>query len=157
MQYPEKAVFPWVAFKIASWYWSQNADLINSNQEPRKGNFNELVDGTWLNFTLLTHSLTPDLSKLKERANLNDLVLNELEYVPLMRGQGVECQIGADVGYAVPVCLSDFKRPYCGCQGKFETRSCPYGLTGGGKCRSSSTIKCCIEKKNSNHMDMVNI
>ena len=81
-----------------------------------------MVDGTFHNFTLLTHALTNDLSKLKERANLNEIILNELKYPSMKRGQGTECTIDSEkeVGFAVPICLADFKRPYCGCEGKFE-------------------------------------
>jgi hypothetical protein len=114
-----------------------------------------LVDGTFHNFTLLTHALTNDLTKLKERANFNELVLIEINYPSLKRGKGIACRISTEneTGYAVPICLSDFKKPYCGCEGVFDMKSCPYGLSG-TKCRSSSTIKCCVEKYNYN-LDLV--
>ena len=71
-----------------------------------------------VNFALLTHSLANnDIDKLKERVTFNDLVLNELNYPPLKRGQGIKCNIEADPGYAVPMCLSDFEKTYCGCEG----------------------------------------
>ncbi len=103
------------------------------------GSLNQLVDGTFHNFTLLTHALTNDLTKLKERA------------------KGIECKISTEteIGYAIPICLTDFKKPYCGCEGVFDMRSCPYGLSG-TKCRSSSLIKCCVEKCNK-QLDLVRI
>ena len=142
---------------MATWFWTENAFIIRSNQSSTKGSLNELADGTYHNFTLLTHSLTNDLGKLKERATINEIILNEMKYTSMKRGQGVRCNIVSEkeAGYAVPICLLDFKRPYCGCEGKFDTKSCPYGLSG-NKCRSSSIIKCCIEKCN-NQLDLVNI
>ena len=81
---------------------------------------NELADGTFHNFTLLTHGLTNDLTKLKDRANFNDIVLKEMNYPSLKRGRGIECKISTEkeVGYAIPICLADFKKPYCGCEGR---------------------------------------
>ena len=172
---PEKAAFPSVAFKLAAWFWNQNAYVIKSNSTSSKGDLNELADGTFsnhflchyfikkniflflylvVNFALLTHSLANnDIDKLKERVTFNDLVLNELNYPPLKRGQGIKCNIGADPGYAVPMCLSDFKKPYCGCEGTFEDSPCLYGYSG-NNCRSPPIIKCCVEKC-SNAMDLV--
>jgi hypothetical protein len=148
LKYPERAAFPSVAFKLGSWFWNENAFIITSNGVSSRGNLNDLVDGTFHNFSLLTHSLTNDLQKLKERAIINDLILNELEKPAMKRGQGIECEIsGYGKGFAVPICLTDFKKPYCGCEGVFDMRSCPYGLSG-TKCRSSSVIKCCVEKCN---------
>ena len=134
--------------------WRENSYIIKSDQPAEKGDLNDLVDGTFLNFTLLTHSLTNDLSKLKERASFNDLVLNELDYPPLKRGNGIECKFNSEVGMAVPICLDDFKRPYCGCENEYDRRSCPYGLSG-SKCRSPSTVKCCVENRKKNYMDLV--
>ena len=116
-----------------------------------------MVDGTFHNFTLLTHALTNDLTKLKERANFNELVLIEIKYPSMKRGKGIECKISTEteIGYAIPICLTDFKKPYCGCEGVFDMRSCPYGLSG-TKCRSSSLIKCCVEKCNK-QLDLVRI
>lgn len=153
---PERAVFPSKAFKLGSWFWNENAFIITSNDVSSKGNLNDLVDGTFHNFSLLTHSLTNDLQKLKERAIFNDLVLNELEKPAMKRGQGVECDVsGHGKGYAVPICLTDFKKPYCGCDGVEDRRSCPYGLASENKCRSPSIIKCCKESNNKNIMDLV--
>lgn len=114
---PEKAAFPSVAFKVAAWAWSENAFIIKNNQTLQKGNLNELADGTFLNFTHLTHALTTDLSKLKERATVNDRVLSELNYPSVKRGQGIDCKIDANNGFAVPICPIDFSKPYCGCEG----------------------------------------
>ena len=142
---------------IANWFWTENAFIIKKNEPAIKGNLNELADGTFHNFTLLTHSLTSDLEKLKDRATINEIILNELKYPSMKRGQGIQCNIPSekDAGFAVPICMLDFKRSYCGCEGKFDSRGCPYGLSG-NKCRSSSIIRCCIEKCN-NQLDLVNI
>ena len=66
----------------------------------------------------------------------------------MKRGQGIACALSnKKIGYAVPICLMDFKKPYCGCEGEFEIQSCPYGrLEGTGVCRNSAMIKCCVEK-----------
>ena len=73
----------------------------------------------------------------------------------MKRGQGIECKIGANkTGVSVPICMSDFKKPYCGCEGEFDLKSCPYGLMSNNKCRSSSIIKCCVETC-SNQLDLV--
>lgn len=156
---PELGAFPSNAFKLAAWFWTENAFIIKENKPAKKGNLNELVDGTFHSFTHLTHSLTNDLTKLKERATLNEKILEEFKSLSMKRGQGIECRIGANssVGFSVPVCMADFKRSYCGCEGEFDTRSCPYGLLNNStKCRSSSIIKCCIEKC-SNQLDIVKI
>jgi hypothetical protein len=44
---PELVGFPSIAFKVGSWYWKENAIIINSNQTPIKG----------LNFTLSSRSI----------------------------------------------------------------------------------------------------
>ena len=159
VKFPEIAAFPSVAFQMASWFWTENAYIIKGNLTAKKGNLNDLADGTFHGFTLLTHSLTNDLSKLKERATLNERILEDLNYIQMKRGNGIECTIGGDInkeiGFSVPICMTDFKRPYCGCEGKFEIKSCPYGLmNNSNKCRSSSIIKCCVEKC-SNQLDLV--
>jgi predicted chitinase len=86
---PERAAFPSVAFKLAAWFWNENAYIIKTNSTASKGNLNELVDGTFFNFTMIVHALTNDVAKLKERANFNDLVLAELKYPSMKRGQGI--------------------------------------------------------------------
>ncbi len=144
MTNPEKVALPSVAFKVAVWIW-KNSYLIKSKKSPIRGSLNELIDGTFHNFTLLTHSLTDNIQSLIDRANFNDRILSELRFATIKRGRGVECSVNEEKGYAVPVCLLDFKRPYCGCEGKFDKRSCPYGLNDEGKCRNSALIKCCIE------------
>ena len=108
---PELAAFPSNAFKIAAWIWNENIPILKTNQTPSKGDANQLADGTFMSFTSLTHALTTDLADLKERANFIDSVLLELNYPPLKRGNGISCSIGQDTGYAVPVCLLDFKKP----------------------------------------------
>ena len=138
---------------MASWFWTENAYVIKGNLTSKKGNLNDLADGTFNSFTLLTHSLSNDLTKLKDRATLNEKILEELNYMKMKRGQGIECQYNNKIGFAVPICMTDFKRSYCGCEGEFDLRSCPYGLTSNKKCRSSSIIKCCIETC-SNQLDM---
>ena len=86
---PERAAFPSVAFKLAAWFWTENSYIIKTNSTASKGNLNELVDGTFFNFTMIVHALTNDVAKLKERANFNDLVLAELKYPSMKRGQGI--------------------------------------------------------------------
>ena len=73
---------------MASWYWNENSYLIKENDDLYKGNMNELVDGTFFNFTMLTHGLTTDVTNLKDRALFNDLVLSELKYPTLKTGRG---------------------------------------------------------------------
>lgn len=143
---PEQAAFPSIAFRIASWFWRENAYLILGTGRAQKGDLSRLVDGTFLNFTHLTHALTNNLQALKDRAEFNDLALSELKVTSMKRGQGVDCMIGSERGYAVPICLIDFQKPYCGCEGEVNMRSCPYGLTEDGRCRSSNMIKCCVER-----------
>lgn len=148
------AAFPSIAFRLSAWFWKENAYVILTNQKAQKGDLNQLVDGTFLNFTHLTHALTNNLQSLKDRANFNDLVLTELKATSMKRGRGVECEIGNKEGYAVPICMLDFEKSYCGCEGETEMRGCPYGFTLDGQCRSSNIIKCCIEKCSSS-LDLV--
>ena len=61
IQYPEYAVFPSNAFKIAAWFWKSNAFVVKSTSISKKESLNNLVDGTFFNFTMLTHSLTNNL------------------------------------------------------------------------------------------------
>lgn len=148
MEMPEKTAFPSVAFKVASWFWKENAFVIKDNSRALKSNLNELADGTFLGFTHLTHALTTNIKSVVERVQINDQILNEFQ-LGLKRGQGVDCTVGSSsseqTGYAVPICLANFQRPYCGCEGKIYVRSCPYGLLSNGKCRNSAMIKCCVE------------
>lgn len=66
----------------------------------------------------------------------------------MKRGLGIECELNGEKGYSIPICLLDFKKPYCGCEGQFDMRSCPYGIITGrpDKCRNSAVLKCCVEK-----------
>jgi len=108
---PEYAVFPSYAFKIAAWFWNENAYIVQSTSLSRKESLNILVDGTFFNFTMLTNSLTNNLQSLKQRAAINDLILNELNYGTLKRGQGISCSAGEnknETGYAVPICLAEY-------------------------------------------------
>jgi len=81
-----------------------------------------MADGTFLGFTQLTHSITVRLKSLKERALINELILKEFsETSSLKRGEGISCKLNDGTeGYAVPICLYDFRRPYCGCEGRYE-------------------------------------
>ena len=151
---PEKVAFPSIAFKVASWFWTKNAYIVRNNGSLNDGNFNELADGSFLKFSLLTFSMTSSIESLKERAILNEKTLAELNYLSIKRGEGIKCQVEDDIGYAVPICLSDFRRPYCGCDGKFQKSSCPYGYNPSGKCRNPEIIKCCVEKC-TNALDLV--
>ena len=74
---------------MASWYWNENSYLIKESDDPYKGNANELIDGTFFNFSMITHALTTDVTNLKERVLFNDLVLNELKYPSLKTGRGL--------------------------------------------------------------------
>jgi hypothetical protein len=143
---PEAAAFPSIAFKIAVWIWTRNAYIINENKPAKKGNLNLLADGTFHNFTLLTHSLTTSVDNLKSRSKSNDAAILALKCTALKRGRGVDCEFGAKFGFAVPICLIDYKKTHCGCEGDFGQTTCPYGYTSSGQCRSSSIIKCCDEK-----------
>lgn len=143
---PEQAAFPSIAFRLATWFWRENAYVILTDDRAFKGDLSQLVDGTFVNFTHLTHALTNNLQSLKDRAEFNDRVLVELKQTSMKRGQGIECSIGDERGYAVPICLIDFQKPYCGCEGELNNRGCPYGLTEDGRCRSSAIIKCCVER-----------
>ena len=152
---PGIVAFPSVAFKVAGWFWRENAYVIKEAKEAEKSSLNELADGTFLGFTHLTHSLTTNLKSLKERALLNDKILVELKHPSIKRGQGVTCDLtSGEVGFAVPICLLDHKRPYCGCEGKYDKNTCTYGELSNGQCRNSATVKCCVEKCSS-HLDLV--
>ena len=84
---PETVAYPSIAFKVAAWFWRENAYVIKKVGKAEKGNLNELCDGTFINFAHLTHALTSNLNSLKERASINDKVLKELEYTTMKRGQ----------------------------------------------------------------------
>ena len=145
---PERVSFPSVAFKTAAWYWLENAYVIKDLTYNGTTNLNEFADGTFFGFTQLTHSLTKKLKNLKDRAVINENILMKFTNLTAMRrGEGISCKlIDGTVGYAVPICLIDFKRPYCGCEGRMEIQSCPYGRSSTGSCKNSAMIKCCVEK-----------
>ena len=140
---PEIVAFPLVAFKVGGWFWRENAYVIDNPFPPIKSSLNILADGTFLGFTHLTHSLTTNLQSLKERALINDKILAELKHPGMKRGQGFwnSCL----KGYAVPICLFDHKRSYCGCDGQYDNSTCAYGKLSDGKCRNSVSTKCCYE------------
>ena len=48
LEEPEKVAFPSVAFKVASWFWKNNAYVIKSADKAKKSNLNELADGTFI-------------------------------------------------------------------------------------------------------------
>ena len=140
---------------MAGWFWRENAYVIKDANIAKKSSLNQLADGTFLSFTHLTHSLTSNLQSLKERALINEKILAELNYPTMKRGQGVDCEMAdGEIGYAVPICLLDHKRSYCGCEGKYERTSCTYGKLGNGQCRNSNTVKCCVERC-STYLDLV--
>lgn len=69
-----------------------------------------------------------------------------MKSTPMRRGNGIEC-VDGNKGTAVPICLKDFKRSYCGCSGSYEKDSCPYRWRmENGVCRNSAIIKCCVEE-----------
>lgn len=146
---PERAAFPSVAFKLAAWFWKENAFVPSTNQVSKRGNLNQLATGYYHDYVQLTHSISNKLRSLRERAYLNDEILDELKADKMQRGRGISCQLsGRGTGFTVPLCLNDFKRPYCGCEGDFDTGACPYGFTTNGVCRSSKLIQCCVERFN---------
>ncbi len=152
---PDKASLPSIAFKIAAWFWRENAFVIKGTEKARKSSLNELADGTFLSFAQLTYSLSNKIKSLKDRAIINEKILSELRHTSMKRGQGVECELSdQQKGYAVPICLIDFKKPYCGCEGKYEVLTCPYGRLADKSCRNSAMIKCCVENCYSD-MDLV--
>lgn len=150
---PERLVFPSTAFKVAAWLW-KNSPVLNSKQDPVRGDLNQLVDGTFHNFVMLTTAFTNQVDDLINRVKLNDQVLSGLNYTRLKRGEGIACNFGYEAGYALPICPMNFRQAYCGCEGRFDKDSCPYGLDGNKKCRSSYLIKCCVETCR-NHLDLV--
>ena len=146
---PERVSFPSVAFKTAAWFWVKNAFVVRTN-DSNEGvtNLNDMADGTFLGFTQLTHSITSRIFDLKKRALIHEKALNELSSnkSSIRRGEGIECKLNDGTpGFAVPICLFDFRRPYCGCEGRYEVQTCPYGRTTSGGCRNSAIIKCCVE------------
>ncbi|RNA15112.1 collagen alpha-1(XII) chain-like [Brachionus plicatilis] len=151
---PEKVAFPSIAFRIAAWFWRQNAFVITTNAPAKKNDLGMLADGTYHNFTLLTYSLTNNLQKLKDRTELYESIIKNAGYGSIKRGFGVVCEIGSNTGYSVPICLVGENKPYCGCEGEYEMRSCPYGYISDNRCRGSSILKCCVEKCTSS-FDMV--
>lgn len=98
---------------------------------------------------MLTNSLTPSWQSLKDRANLNEKILLELNNTKFKRGNGIECHFKHGLknltGVAVPLCLSDTNQLYCGCMSKYDTQSCPYGFNKKNECINSPIIKCCSE------------
>lgn len=140
---------------MAAWFWKENAYIVKSKAAAKKESLNILADGSFLNYAQLTFSLTNNLRNLQKRAIFNENVLKEFNEIPMKRGQGIECSLkNGEKGYAVPICLLSFKKTYCGCEGKYEIQSCPYGETSNGVCRNSAIIKCCVEKCFA-HMDLV--
>jgi hypothetical protein len=76
---PEAAALPSVGFKIATWIWTKNSYVLTQNKPAIKGNLNDLADGTFHNFTLITHSLTQNIQNLKGNGS------TELEKVQLLK------------------------------------------------------------------------
>ena len=142
VQNPEMVAFPSLAFKIGAWFWNENAYVIKDSDKASKSSLNELADGKFLNYAQLTYALTKNLQSLKNRANSNELILSKIGSETMKRGEGVTCELkDKTIGYAVPICMLDFKKPYCGCEGRFEIRTCPYGRSSNGQCRNSAIIK----------------
>ena len=84
---PAKAIYPSVAFKIASWYWRKYGLILKSKDGSYRGDLNELIDGTFFGFTMLTHGLTKSLNDLKRRAVFYENVLKELN-ASIGKGRG---------------------------------------------------------------------
>lgn len=109
---PERVAYPSVAFPLAAWFWQSNAYPVTRANEPvtKPTDLNQLADGSFLGFTQITHALTNQLSSLKERAALNEDILQEIGFAPLARGSGDQCTLkNGQQGRAVPICLLDFK------------------------------------------------
>ena len=110
---PEAVAFPSVAFPLAAWFWNSNAYPVTRANMPvtEPTDLNQLADGSFMGFTQITHALTNQLSSLKERAALNEDILQEIGFAPLTRGSGDQCKLtgGGREGRAVPICLLDFK------------------------------------------------
>jgi len=152
---PERAAFPSVAFKVASWFWTKNAYIIMSNSKPVKGDLNQLADGSFHNFTLLNHAISTSLLSLKERTVYYENAVEAIkDCKAVKKGRGVACELGAKIGYSTPICMTGLKKPYCGCEGEFEVQSCPYGYNSERQCRNPSILKCCVEICNS-YLDLV--
>ncbi|CAF0734370.1 unnamed protein product [Brachionus calyciflorus] len=143
---PESLVLPSTGFLVGSWVWNENLYVLQNNKPAQKGNLNALVDGTYFNFTQITYSITSNLVDLKERSILYEKTVDELKCPRIKRGFGIVCEVQNEKGYAVPDCLADHKRPYCGCDGAKTERGCPYGFNSKNTCRNSPLIKCCLEK-----------
>ena len=111
---PERVAFPSLAFAVGAWFWRENAYVINSPPPAHKSSLGALADGTFVSFVQMTHALTGKLTSLRERAAVNDQVLDQFRkgtIKPMRRGQGVTCQLSdRSVGYAVPICLQEFKK-----------------------------------------------
>ncbi|CAF0713246.1 unnamed protein product [Brachionus calyciflorus] len=153
---PEKAAFPSVAFKIAAWYWKNNSDIYDlSSNKTKKGSFNDIIDGTYLSFSLLTNSLTSDSKKFLKRLEINDMILSELNFRPLKKSRGLGCMLNGKQGYNVPICLAQQNSFYCGCEGDFEKKeTCNYGQIKNGKCLNPNFVRCCVENYSTN-IDLV--
>ncbi|CAF0813157.1 unnamed protein product, partial [Brachionus calyciflorus] len=153
---PEKAAFPSVAFKIAAWFWLNNVDLVSeSSRPPIQGPINDLIDGTYLNFALLTNYFTLDSISFLNRLEINDMILVALNFRPLKKSRGLKCMLDGQQGYSVPICYANQKSFYCGCEGDFERKeTCNYGLLKNGRCLNPSFVRCCVENY-SNNIDLV--
>ena len=90
---PEAASFPTIAFRIARWIWVQNSYLITSNGPAKKGNLNLLTDGTFHNFSLITHAFTDNVEELKKRSIIYENIVREIGCRSIKRGRGVECEL----------------------------------------------------------------
>lgn len=90
---PEAAAMPTVAFRISTWLWTQNSYLITENGAAKKGNLNSIADGTFHNFTLITHAFTDNIQHLKQRAQYYEDIVKELNCKGIKRGRGVQCEM----------------------------------------------------------------
>lgn len=87
---PEDVVYPSVAFRVAAWFWANNAYVIKDNTQSSKDSLNTLADGTFHNYALLTYSLTPNLQKLKSRTQIYEQISQALNHTDVFqRGQGI--------------------------------------------------------------------
>jgi hypothetical protein len=100
MLQPEAAGLPTIAFIIAKWLWTQNSYLITSNGPAKKGNLNLLTDGTFHNFSLITHAFTDNVEHLKQRTLSYEDIVKELECKSIKRGKGsFQCELSGRFVY----------------------------------------------------------
>ena len=124
---PELAAFPYVAGKIAVWYWSSK-NLISYS------------DGTFYGYSKLTKLINGGLNGLGNRTLLLEKTVSKLQCGKIIKGHGKNCtsKIGYGVGYCKPMCVTYLEnKEYCVSNGMTESGLCPDDPT---------NVKCTFEK-----------